>query len=293
MRATLKDHPVRKSFLTVKHALEKLDSQIRLHHHRIREYRPHVQFHLEKGHYIVKTAQNGRELEDCLKLRFEVFHREFMNKTRRFGVDLEKLDLVSDHLIIIDKRIDQIIGTYRLNSSRFTDTFYSAGEFQMDEVLRLPGHKLELGRACINRDYRSGVVIALLWRGIAEYINQTETRYLFGCASIKTEDEFESALLYQHFFEGGNLDLGLGVTPTKKYKFANFDRSLNYIRNTPARFNSAAVAESIPTLFSSYLRAGAKICGEPAYDADFHCIDFFTILRIDELNPLFVRKYKI
>ena len=293
MKATLSITRVPKSFRTVKHVLEKLDTQIRLHRHRIRDYKSNLQFNFEKGHFIVKTVDNGAELEECLKLRFDVFHREFMNKSRTFGVDLEKLDFVSDHLVIIDKRIDRIIGTYRLNSSKFTDTFYSAGEFVMDEVLKLPGNKLELGRACIDREYRKGAVIALLWRGIAEYINLTETRVLFGCASIKTEDEFESALLYRYFAEQGHMDLSLGVTPTKKFKFDNFSRSLDYVESVPARFNQEAIAAMVPTLFSSYLRAGAKICGEPAYDRDFHCIDFLTILKIDELSPMFVKKYKI
>lgn len=284
---------MRETFGSVKMALEKIDSEVRLHHYKIRNFEPHVRFQFERGHYIVKTAENGAELEQCLKLRFEVFHREYKNKKRTIGVDIDRLDDICDHLVIFDKRSQRVVGTYRLNSSLFNDTFYSQSEFHMDELLKESGNKLELGRACIDRDHRNGVIIALLWRGIAEYIQRTETKILFGCGSIKTMEPLEIGLLTKYMESEGLMHLAANVEPTRKYKVKQLNRVLDYIERNPYEYDKDDVEKRIPALFYSYLKAGAKVCGEPALDRDFHCIDFLIYLKIDEMSPLMKGKYKV
>ena len=289
----LRDSRVFKKLGTVKAALEKFDSDMKLHHYRVRDYRPNVVVQFERGDFVVKTAADGYELAECLKLRFEVFHKEYMNKRRTHGVDVDHLDFDCDHLVIYNKRIGRTIGTYRLNSSLFTDTFYSAGEFEMGRLLEMDGHKLELGRACIDREFRTGVVIALLWRGIAEYIQRTETKVLFGCGSIKTIVPLEIGLLTKHFIDQGVLTQEFEVEPTKKYKVKSLGRVLDYLESNPFEYNREVIEKQVPALFNSYLRMGAKLCGEPAIDREFHCIDFLTCLKLDELHPLLKGKYKV
>lgn len=278
---------------SVKVALEKLNAQIKIHHHKIKKYEPKVRFEFERGHFLVKTAVNGVELESCLRLRFEVFHKEFMNKKRTVGVDIDRLDFICDHLVIIDKRDNRTIGTYRLNCSKFNDTFYSAGEFHMDRLLEMPGNKLEMGRACIDKEYRTGAVMALLWRGIVEYAQATDSKYLFGCGSVKTTDKLESALIYKWLRDHGHMNDEFGVVPTKKFRIRGFQECLDYIEASPDRYDDEAVREMIPTLVHSYLKAGSKLCGEPALDLEFSCIDFLILLKADEMSALFQRKFKI
>jgi putative hemolysin len=43
-----------------------------------------------------------------------------------------------------------------------------------------------------------------------------------------------------------------------------------------------------PSLIGAYLQLGAKICGEPAYDPDFKCADFLTLLDIKDLDVDFM-----
>lgn len=284
---------VMKKIGSMRTALEKFDSEIRLHHYKIREFRPNVTFSFERGNFVVKTAENGTELEACLKLRFEVFHKEYKNKKRTVGVDIDKLDYDCDHLVIADKRDGRVIGTYRMNSSIFTDTFYSASEFHVERLLEMEGNKLELGRACIDKDFRNGAVIALLWRGIAEYIQRTNTKVLFGCGSIKTMEPLEIGLITRYLEEQNQLTYEYEVSPTKKYKIKQLPAIMEYIENNPYVYHKDEIASMIPTLFSAYMRAGAKICGEPALDRDFKCIDFLTVLKMDNLNPLFKSKYGV
>jgi putative hemolysin len=40
-----------------------------------------------------------------------------------------------------------------------------------------------------------------------------------------------------------------------------------------------------------YLKAGAKVASYPAYDEEFRCIDFVTILNRVDLNQKLVRKF--
>lgn len=284
---------VLKKLGTVKTALEKIDSEVKLHHYRIREFQPKITFQFERGDYIVKTAESGAELEECLRLRFNVFHKEFRKNRRTFGIDVDGLDLECDHLLIFNKRVGRIIGTYRLNSTLFNNAFYSAGEFELAQLLELEGNKLELGRACIDREHRTGVVIALLWRGIATYIQRTNTRVLFGCGSVKTMEPLEIGLLTKHFIDQGLLTFEYGTVPTKKYKVKGLQRILDYIELNPYEYNKEAVEKMVPPLLQSYLRMGAKLCGEPAIDREFYCIDFLVCLKLDELHPLHKDKYKV
>jgi putative hemolysin len=284
---------VLKNFGRVKEAFEKIDSERKLQAYKIRNFTPNIEFQFERSHYIVKTATSGAELEECLKLRYNVFHREYMNKTRTHGVDIDKLDTVCDHLIIFDKRSEKIIGTYRMNCSKFTDVFYSANEFNMDAVLAMPGTKLELGRACIDKDHRNGVIIALLWRGIAEYIQRTGTEVLFGCGSIKTMDPLEVGLITKHLADQGHLTREYGVSPTKKFTMKQLGKVLEYVEANPYVYNKEEVSKMVPALVQSYFKAGAKVAGEPAIDREFHCIDFLTVLKISDMSAAFKGKYNL
>lgn len=284
---------VLKKLESVKSALERIDSEVKLQHYKIRNFKPNVTFSYERGNFIVKTAETGSELEACLKLRFEVFHREYMNKKRTFGIDIDKLDFNCDHLMIVDKRTSKVIGTYRLNCSLFTDEFYSTSEFQMEKLLQIEGAKLELGRACIDKEFRNGVVIALLWRGISEYIQRTSTKVMFGCGSIKTMEPLQIGLITHHLLEKGHLSKEYGVTPTRKYKVRQLDRVLEYIEANPFEYDEKEINGLIPPLVQAYFKLGAKVVGEPALDREFHCIDFLTVLKVDELSQSAKGKYNI
>lgn len=154
----------------------------------IREFRNKVPLRLERGDYLVKTIETPDELERVLQLRYSIFHREYKGKLFPVGVDWEDLDPVADHLVIVDKRSGKFVGTYRLIASPYSSRFYSQSEFQLTDFLELPGTKLELSRACVRREYRNGVVLQLLWRGLTEYFRKVGADYVFGCCSVQTMD---------------------------------------------------------------------------------------------------------
>lgn len=270
-----------------------LQSIYQLRLNRIHKFKPKVVICSDVGPFQIKTVTNVDELKEALALRFDVFHKEMLGKTAPRGVDVDEFDFDCDHLIIKEKRSDRIVGTYRLNCSLFTQNFYSAKEFVMSLVMQQPGIKLELGRACIHRDHRRGILISLLWRGIAEYMAATQAKILFGCATVKTDDPRDAALLTRYFEEEGRIMAGYRTRPTLTFTMPMLSYFMDEVRGPLAETQRAQAEELLPPLCRAYLKAGALIGGEPAWDQEFRCIDFLTILQREDLNRTLWKKLKL
>ncbi len=260
-----------------------------LHANRIeRLFYRKIPVYFEKGSFIIKTIENRFELKEVLKLRYQVFHKEYRKKKFPFGIDVEALDSIADHLVIIDKESEKIVGTYRLICSEFSNIFYSQSEFAIQGFFELPGVKLELSRACIHKDFRKGVVMNLLWRGLIKYMGEVKAKYLFGCSSIKTMDPMEVALVVYHFRSEGQLLNAVEAHPLPIFEMARL--GVSFAEGAIAV--SKPVEDMIPPLLQSYLKAGAKLAPVPALDRDFKCVDFFTVLDIDSLTQIYERRYR-
>jgi putative hemolysin len=259
---------------------------------RIRTYRPNTNFCEDNSRFIIKIIENGEELMEVLRLRYQVFYGEYAYKTDLYGIDVDKFDTNFDHLAIIDKKTNKPVGTYRLNSTRFNKKFYSEKEFHMNEIKDLSGHKIELGRACVHPDYRNGATIAALWKGLGAYMSITDSRYMFGCSSIHSDDTFQTALIHHWLKSSGYLSKEYDcITPRGKFKDKRFDRMVERTAEERfAPFREAAV-NLVPPLLLSYMKAGGFICGKPAYDKAFKCYDYLTLIDRKKMDPSFVRKF--
>lgn len=256
----------------------------------VHKFRPKIRMFLEVGSYQIKTAETFEELVQSFKLRHDVFHREFRG-IKKNGLDFDRYDFFFDHLIIVHKEKQQIIGTYRLNSTENSKESYTALEFNLAPLVLLPGPHLELGRACIHKDYRKGSVISLLWRGIAEYMNLSGAKTLFGCSSLKVNKAREAALVYKYLHDQGHVSTHFPFRPTKAYQMEGFESWLSVFENglnDEQRFEAEAL---IPSLLKSYLKLGSKIVCTPAFDKEFNCIDMLTLLRTEHLSNVVSEKY--
>jgi len=242
---------------------------------------PFVHLEIRTPRYVLKTLDQVSELEEVLKMRTVIFGEEYGVENLQANLDVDRFDLGCDHLIIKIPETGEIVGAYRLLCSAFTSSFYSSTEFDLEEFLKSPGIKLELGRACIKKDHRKGAVISLLWRGIVQYAIETRADYLFGCSSIKTTS-YASVLDIQ---EGLKLNGRIGsewkIEPSPPFRFQEDEKAKPH----------CGLIE-IPSLLQSYFSAGAKVYGEPALDREFHCVDYLTILRLSELKSNFERRYR-
>lgn len=250
-------------------------------------YRPSFEIEIETPKYLLKTASKMSELINVFELRFQIFLENTKDGAQHNGYDIDALDSICDHIIIIDKESSHVVGTYRVISSLFSDRFYSEGEFDIKRFLKASGEKMELGRACIHHGHRNGAVIDLLWKGICRYIKMTDAKYLFGCSSVKTVDQTTSKIIYDYLNEEGLLKTDFGVTSIGKYAM---DMSV------PAPLVEVSERQQIvknylPSLLRSYFQAGSRVYGPPALDIEFECIDFLTILNVDEMSSSYKRRY--
>ena len=240
---------------------------------------------MEAEGFVIKTASTPEDLKLAFKLRHQVFLEEGLGRSHETGLEFDGYDRTADHLMIIGKEQGFAVGTYRLICSQFADKFYSQGEFHLDRFLSLDGVKLELGRACTHAEHRTGRTMDLLWQGLSRYIRETNTRFLFGCSSIDSEDpEVVFSILKSLDLKGG-VSYALDIQPTEKYEFENAKE-----HHAKAQ-EDKQILRTLPPLLRSYLHAGSKVHGYPALDKDFKCADMLTILDLKELNSKFAERY--
>jgi putative hemolysin len=193
---------------------------------------------------------------------------------------------------VLDKKNDKVVATYRLFAGEATANFYSASEFDLSHLSRLQGPFLEMGRACIHKDYRRSVILNLLWRGISAYLKLSECRYLMGCGSIKTEDVKMSALLTDYLLKNGHAVTEISCDPHEKYRLKGFSTELNQLRMSHNVDHSLA-EKLIPALLKSYLNAGARLLPVPAWDTEFKCIDYLVLLDKEKIDATYGKKYAV
>ena len=54
---------------------------------------------------------------------------------------------------------------------------------------------------------------------------------------------------------------------------------------------NSSVAATMPPLIKGYLRLGAWVCGEPAWDPDFNTADLPVLLPISRMNARYIRHF--
>ncbi len=236
-------------------------------------------------------AQTQTEVIRCFKLRHEVFYEEMAGRLSKSRLDYDEYDAVCDHLVIVHRPTEKIVGTYRINFSESSARFYTESEFDVSNWIDSQNENfIELGRACIQKNHRRGLVISLLWRGIAEYMKLVQAETLIGCSSIKVSDTRSAALIYKYFEVKGNLSNEI-FNPHSKYRMNDFLFWMMVFSKGLSEQQIIEAEEKIPSLLKSYIKAGAKVCSYPALDLEFKCLDFVTILKRSELDQKFVKKY--
>ncbi|ADJ62763.1 GNAT family N-acetyltransferase [Herbaspirillum seropedicae] len=230
----------------------------------------------------LSLASTPEEVREVQRLRYKVFI-EAMNLSALAnpeGLDKDEFDDYCDHLIVRDSKTLSVVGTYRVLSphgARRMGKFYSEQEFDLSRLDNIRGVIAEAGRACIHPDYRSGGVIMMLWAGLAAYMRKERCEYLMGCASVSLADGGHNAAALYHAFREKNM--------------APPDYRVAPLLPFPLEDRQTGVEPQIPPLLRGYLRSGAWVCGEPAWDPDFHSADFFLLLPLSKLDSRYARHY--
>ena len=265
-------------------ASEEVSPHERLGHRIDAFYRAHIRLELTSGPYAVRTAEREGDLRALFRLRHRCFQEKLGLPPNR--LDIDDYDADADHLGVFDLETGEAVANYRLICSRYTKRFYTESEFQMQSVLSFPGTLLELGRACVAPEFRNGAILSMLWKGLCAYAREVDASLMFGCSSVHTMDPVVGARLYLGMAEQSWIDPELMAYPLAGYRIPGFERALE-----KAAHIQHDEPVGLPPLLKSYLRAGGKICGFPALDRDFQCMDFLTVIRPEKMEPAMRRRF--
>ncbi len=244
----------------------------------------------------VRLADGPLEIEAAQRLRYRVFYEEMgavpSLSARRTQCDVDDFDDVCDHLLVIDKERSNgrpfVVGTYRMlrreNAAR-VGGFYSNQEYDLSSLMEYPGEIVELGRSCVDQEYRTGSVVQMLWRGIAEYLDEYEIQMTFGCASFPgtNPNAIKSGLSYLHHFHLAPED----IRPRA------LDGQYIDMEKIKADWLDRKIARSeLPPLIKGYLRLGGVVGEGAVIDRQFNTTDICVIVECTKITERYLRHYK-
>lgn len=272
----------------------------------ILKFRDQASESVKVGNLEVRLAVTPEEIDAAQALRYHVFYEEMgavptpeMAARKR---DFDKYDEHCDHLLVIDhlrKNKNPVIGTYRLirrEAAAKCGGFYSSGEYDITPLLSYPGEILELGRSCIDAEYRTGAVMQVLWRGLTAYVFKYDVQLMFGCASFPGTDPKAHALplSYLHYHHLAPPALRAKTLPEHYVDMRMLPREAF---DPNAVFNDLKVdprsgANSLPSLIKGYIRVGGFVGDGAFIDHQFNTTDIFIIVKTDLITSRYIKHYE-
>ncbi|MGZ5199303.1 MAG: GNAT family N-acetyltransferase [Telluria sp.] len=243
--------------------------------------------------FATSWAASTAELRAAQRLRYTVFADEMGARLTAPpgtapGHDADRFDDYCDHLLVhvvdpLGEEPARLVGTYRVLSpdgARRAGGYYSEAEFDLAPLRPLRHTAVELGRACVDAEWRSGGVVMALWHELGSYMLRHRLDTMFGCASIGIADGGLLARRIWRHVSGNQL--------------AAAEWQLRPLRPLE-RLDEAAEAEfrlrDLPPLLKGYLRCGAKVLGPPSLDPHFSTADLPIMLRLDELSARYRKQF--
>lgn len=242
----------------------------------------------------VRLAQSANELWQAQALRYRVFFEEMGavadEATASRRLDVDRFDELADHLVVLDhsRRRPKVVGCYRMLRSEVVgdlSAFYSAAEYDLSVLSTRRREILELGRSCVDAAYRTGTVMQLLWRGIAQYLEAYEVGLMIGCASLPGTDITRVAPQIRYLHEHHLAPLPMRPHAHSHCRVAHEPFAAeNYV---PAR-----AQRMLPPLLRGYLRVGAMIGEGAVLDQQFNTIDVCIVLPTQQIDDRYLRHYQ-
>ena len=233
----------------------------------------------------VSWAKHQDEVREAQRLRYEVFANEIGARlpATLAGHDIDLFDDYCEHLLVRDGQTGAVIGTYRVltpaQAKRVGGT-YSDTEFDLTRLRFMRDRMVELGRSCVHADHRHGGVILALWGALFEFMSRNQLDTMIGCASIP--------MLHNGVISG---DVAASVWQQLKHEaLASVAFHVRPRLPLPIDELNSQLNVEPPALIKGYIRLGAKVLGEPAWDPDFNTADLPMMMRVSDL-PRRYRKH--
>jgi putative hemolysin len=247
---------------------------------------------VRQGDLEVRLARSEAEVRAAQRLRYRIFYEEMSarptSEMESAARDFDAFDLVCDHLLVIDLKSSDVVGTYRLirrSAAMRHGRFYSADEYDIAPLLAYPGEILELGRSCVAEGYRTRAAMQLLWRGIAAYVFRHEIGLMFGCASLPGTDvgalKLPLSYLYHHH-----------LAPPELRPRAVAERHVEMALVAKGEIDVHHALAEMPPLIKGYLRLGGFVGDGAVIDHQFNTTDVCIIVKTDLVTAKYYRHYE-
>ena len=250
---------------------------------------------LGSGSLVARLARDEDDIMAAQALRYRVFYDEMKAKPdaemARLRRDIDPFDGACEHLLVCDTArgpgAESIIATYRLlrgEKARQLGRFYSAGEYDISPLMDCSGEALELGRSCVDSDYRGRPTMQLLWAAIAQFVFHHDISVMFGCASLHGVEPESLALplSYLHHFHMAPEDMRPVALPDLRV-------SMDFM---PAEeINKKAALTALPPLLKGYLRLGGFVGDGAVVDHQFNTTDVCIVVKTDLVTGKYYRHY--
>jgi len=250
---------------------------------------------LGSGTLGARLARDAADVDAAQALRYRVFYDEMravpdaeMAKARR---DIDPFDAACEHLLVFDtdrgSGPDSIVATYRLlrgSSAREHGRFYTSGEYDISPLTGYEGEVLELGRSCVDAQYRGRPTMQLLWGAIAQFVFYHDISLMFGCASLHGVDPEALAvpLSYLHHFY---------LAPEELRPRALPDLYVGMDFVPASEINQKRALAALPPLVKGYLRLGGFVGEGAVVDHQFNTTDVCVVVKTDQVNDKYYRHY--
>lgn len=230
---------------------------------------------------VARVTTDPAEIRQALELRYRVFAEDMGASVEGAdsGIDKDRFDDICMHLIVKDNETDSVVGYSRILTNDLAARaggFYSSTEFDLSNVLKPGKTYMEIGRTCVDPNFRSSAAIGYLWGFLAEYLEAHRIDYLMGCCSIPVAGGYEfSNAVMDHLRDTYMTPEDMRAIPKIKL---------------PAAASQLDGQKIVPSLLKAYLRIGVLICGEPFLDKDFGVADVMILLRREDMNYRFLNR---
>lgn len=220
-------------------------------------------------------------LKQVFKLRYEEMIYEYDDTKDAFGSDFDEYDKYCDHAVVIDKKRDEVIGTYRFimksQIKALNEKFLLENEFNIDTLKDVK--LLEVGRACVKKEYRDGSAIMLLWKEAINYAIKNNVDIMLGTAS------FHGTCVNKYIDE---ISFILNKYPYEKLCYAINNVYEIYEKTIE---NEKEIFRKLPSLIKGYMRLGSKFGKNVYIDKEFNSCDVLVITPIKEMNEKYLNRF--
>lgn len=236
------------------------------------------------GSLLLKLADTEEEYQQLWKLRYHELRKDYNQDINDINEeDKDEYDEVCDHLIIVDTEINEVVGTYRLiKKSQLKDIKVFLTETEYDLTPLKKYEILEVGRAVVKEEYRTGAAISLLWKGVIKYAVSSGVDFMVGTASFHGIDPTPYYDTFAYLYDKYLSPIEFRCEVNKESYYP-----MNYLDS----YDQQKALENLPPLIKGYLRLGATIGNGVYKDVSFNSLDVLIVLKIDEINQRYLKKF--